>query len=184
MTYDEWKAGRIQLLKLSNEEAHQFAIECLEESLVDLMEEKKFSDITVTDIVKRAGISRTSFYKNFKTKEDVLIDITDRKCREMSSQLELSKRKTSGDQYSIWIRMFEVVKDNGRFLGSMLRSGMGDMLLDFANDYAIDISEDRSVRNQYANVYVSGAVYSLSRHWILTGMKEAPEEMAKILLQL
>lgn len=41
-------------------------------SLLELMKEKKYSDITITEIVKNADLTRAAFYNNFKSKEDIL----------------------------------------------------------------------------------------------------------------
>ena len=58
-------------------EKEQSINECVKESitiaLLNLMRKKCFSDIKVTEIVKTAGVGRTSFYRNVEGKEDVLV---------------------------------------------------------------------------------------------------------------
>ena len=41
-------------------------------ALVELMAEDKFDDITVQDILDRAGVGRATFYSHFRNKNDVL----------------------------------------------------------------------------------------------------------------
>ena len=41
-------------------------------ALIQLMEKKDFNDISITELTKRAGVGRVSFYRNFENKEDVL----------------------------------------------------------------------------------------------------------------
>ena len=41
-------------------------------ALFDLMDMKPFSEITVTEIIERAGIARASYYRNFESKEAVI----------------------------------------------------------------------------------------------------------------
>ena len=36
---------------------------------------KDYKEISITEICKEAKVSRTAFYKNYKTKEDVIKDI-------------------------------------------------------------------------------------------------------------
>lgn len=36
------------------------------------MEKKPFHAVTITDIAQRAGVSRLTFYRNFKSKEAIL----------------------------------------------------------------------------------------------------------------
>ena len=44
-------------------------------ALIALMKRKRFSEISVTDIVREAGIARQSYYRNFDCKEDVIRNI-------------------------------------------------------------------------------------------------------------
>lgn len=48
--------------------------ECIEEALFLLMADEPLSEITISAISERSGISRMGFYRNYKTKEDVLND--------------------------------------------------------------------------------------------------------------
>ena len=45
------------------------------ESLLKLMEEKDFSKITITEIIKNADLTRQTFYRNFDSKEDILMNM-------------------------------------------------------------------------------------------------------------
>ena len=62
-------------LKLSNEETNKLTKEALQISLLKLLKEKNINDINVTEIVKIAGVSRTAFYRNYKTKESIILDL-------------------------------------------------------------------------------------------------------------
>lgn len=44
----------------------------MEDALLQLMEQKNYSKITVKDITEKAGVSRLTFYRNFESKEDIL----------------------------------------------------------------------------------------------------------------
>ncbi len=52
--------------------SRQLTKECLQLALVDLMAEKPFEKITVTELVLKSGVSRQSFYRNYESKEDIL----------------------------------------------------------------------------------------------------------------
>ena len=49
----------------------------IKDSVMQLMAEKLYMDITVTDIVTRAGVARASFYRNFNSINDVIDAISD-----------------------------------------------------------------------------------------------------------
>lgn len=44
-------------------------------ALFELMHEKSFSDITISELIRRAGVARVSFYRNYESKEDVLLTL-------------------------------------------------------------------------------------------------------------
>jgi AcrR family transcriptional regulator len=45
----------------------------LRRAISELIEEKPYEDITVTELVERANIARSSFYAHFKDKDDLLL---------------------------------------------------------------------------------------------------------------
>ena len=44
----------------------------IENGLLELMQERKFEDVTVTDLCRHLNLSRRSFYRYFDNMEDVL----------------------------------------------------------------------------------------------------------------
>jgi AcrR family transcriptional regulator len=50
----------------------------LSEALVRLIQEKDYSTITVSDIIERANVGRSTFYAHYQTKDDLLLDQMDR----------------------------------------------------------------------------------------------------------
>ena len=44
-------------------------------AFLELLTEKPFMDITVTDVVKRAGVARASFYRNYSSTSELLDSI-------------------------------------------------------------------------------------------------------------
>ena len=54
--------------------SNKFIKECIVKSLVSLMKEKEFKNISITEITKKAGVSRMAYYRNYNFKEDILND--------------------------------------------------------------------------------------------------------------
>ena len=52
---------------------NQYTKHYIVEALSILLENKDFADITVKEIVEKAGVGRATFYRNFPDKESVLI---------------------------------------------------------------------------------------------------------------
>ena len=49
---------------------------------------KEYNDITITDITKRAGVSSMSYYRNYKSKDDILLDYMYRILKEYVEDLK------------------------------------------------------------------------------------------------
>lgn len=47
----------------------------IKEALLELIREKNYPDITVSEITKRANVGRSTLYKHYRSKADVLVDI-------------------------------------------------------------------------------------------------------------
>ena len=60
---------------LSNKEANKVTRECLQTALIQLMSQKPFEKITITELVRRSGVSRTAFYRNYESKEEILNEV-------------------------------------------------------------------------------------------------------------
>ena len=56
-------------------EANRRVKSSITEALLSLMYQKSFSDISITELIRTANVARTSFYRNYESKEDVLITL-------------------------------------------------------------------------------------------------------------
>ncbi len=54
------------------QELNAFIKDCITTALIKQMETQSLDKISVTELVKTAGVSRVSFYRNFESKQDVL----------------------------------------------------------------------------------------------------------------
>ena len=46
---------------MTNKETSNFTKKCIKTALINLMGDKRFEEITITELVKKAGVSRTAF---------------------------------------------------------------------------------------------------------------------------
>ncbi|MGF7047254.1 AcrR family transcriptional regulator [Paenibacillus sp. DS2015] len=98
----------------------------LKESLLSLIHEKDFIDISITDIVTRADLNRGTFYKHYQYKEDLL----DEMINDVMAELIASYRDPYRDievfeiKYltSSAIKIFEHVNENSDFYALILRA--------------------------------------------------------------
>lgn len=69
--------------------ANQLARECIVTALLQLLKEKPLSALSISEITSRAGVSRMTYYRNYKSKEDIFVqalsDILDEYHREFQA---------------------------------------------------------------------------------------------------
>ena len=53
-------------------ESNRLAKECIVTALIELMKVTEYDRITITDITKKAGVSRMAYYRNYTSKDDIL----------------------------------------------------------------------------------------------------------------
>ena len=149
-------------------------------SLLRLMNEKHFSDITVSDIVARAGVARASYYRNFESKEDVIATAG-------AIIIDDFRQKTIGEnrsvlEYDSILRMFRYFRAYRSTLLTLHKAGFTALYMrmfgEFVEDAAGDMPYDNILR--YCLPFYSGAVFTVFVTWLEEGMKETPEEMTSL----
>jgi AcrR family transcriptional regulator len=164
------------VLRLNNEESNKLTRECLTTALMQLMKEKSLDKITITELVKRSGVSRTAFYRNYSSKEDILVDIRNSIAETSNSFLVKPELK---DNPRLWFReCFKIVQDNADLIRPILdaKLTLGDF---FKNQSVLDslYSTDNRM-NRYKNLAIEAAFQRIMIVWFDEGMIESVDEMA------
>ena len=162
--------------RLSNKESNRLTKECLQIALMKLMAEKPFEQISVTEITKRAGVSRTAYYRNYSTKEEILEEA----CREILEEDRRSLERFKGDWKNWYLYFFNYMRRHADKVQAALVVKNPITSYDILNEmYPQD-----SKFGYYANIARQGAFYAILFDWIEHGMKESDEEMASICMKL
>lgn len=91
----------------------------LREALLDLIEEQGFDALTVSEIIQRAMVSRTAFYRNYQDKYDLVEQIFD---EAMSSLLDAVGGLGQEHPAQIWVAFFEHIAAYARLYRALLGS--------------------------------------------------------------
>jgi AcrR family transcriptional regulator len=159
----------------------------LGDALVELMHERPFEEITVQDVLDRAGVSRSTFYTHYRDKDDLFLsDVED--FLEMMANL-LSRSKEQSHRVAPVRELFSHVSDWRKFHGALVESGKINDFLQlaqgvFAEGIEKRLSELENSRNPELKVervataqMLAGAMLSLMSWWLDHGMPNTPAEM-------
>ena len=160
--------------------------ECIFTALLILMEKKPYEEITITDIAKKAGVSRMSYYRLYKSKDDILIQYFNEVFEEL---LERAKEIGSITRYQFGLMIFQTTKENDRLLKAVLKAQLYELVLRRLIKFCYYLAEHivqmdmRDKRTDYWVYEEAGRFSLLLVCWIERDLKESPEEMAHILLE-
>lgn len=170
----ETELSRMNILRLSNEESNRVTREALQIAIFKLMANAPFEKINISDITKRAGVSRAAFYRNYDSKEALVEEA----CRSVFSQLDASinSERFKKDRKAWYANFFHTIKENREYFQIYL-----DAHLQISDRVVLDVLHPVStVQEHYANAAREGAFISILTDWFRSGMKETPEDMAQI----
>ena len=155
--------------------ANIFVCECITQSLFRLMKRKQYHKITVTDIVREAGVSRNSFYRNFQSVEEIITQFLEQKTSKWWSEFIAYP-----DRYPHVIsEMFYHFLDMREEIHLLYHAGLSHLLMEHIV-VCEKLSQTGEIKNTYQIAFMSGGLCGLVNEWILRGMKESPEEMEHI----
>lgn len=170
---------KMQILRLSNEESNRITRECIESAFIFLLKKKSFSEVTITDIVKKAGVSRTAYYRNYASKEDILQNLVSDIVKKIT--VSLTHHDPYIDIYDFWLTMFNSAKSYSDVLVILFNANMGEVVLENVNKMLIVNKKLVGIEEQYTQLFWNSAAFGLLFHWIINGMKQTPEKMAEII---
>lgn len=160
-----------------------FAKQCIAEALINLMEEKDYQKISLTEICETAGFSRMAYYRNFKSKDDILITYMKMLADQFRADVMRKMPQSSSKSFEILEYAFCYFQNYQRFVQCLMSANLASVL-QFGLNYYIDTyvaGEGADMKKRYSLYLYSGGIFNIFTIWIANGMKESPAEMAQIL---
>lgn len=175
----------------------------LRDALTELMKEKNFDEITVSDLTTRADINRGTFYLHYRDKYDLLEQSEEEiieGIKNIKSKKKLLKKEDiptfdyMNEPIPFVTELFEYLKENADFMTVILgakgnpafhiklKSVMRDIM---AEGILMHLKEDELfVPLGYISAYAISAQLGVIQHWLDTGMEESPEKVSLIISRL
>lgn len=150
---------------LSNKASKELTRESLKIALYSLLKTKKLENIHVSELVKKAGVSRSGFYNNYSSVKEVLLDSINCVIKELLSLF-------TDDLASNLMKVIKTYKKYQKYLINLYQSGYAYILLELYNKQFKDLKED-----MYYYMAWNGLIYNFLSLWVINGMKETDEEI-------
>jgi AcrR family transcriptional regulator len=161
----------------------------LGDALVELLVQKPFDEITVQEVLDRAGVSRSTFYTHFRDKNDLFLSDSDEFLEGMA--MALSRFGDKSERVAPVQELFAHIAEVRPFYNALVESGKIQDVWELGREHfargiekrlseiprACNISSDR--RAAVAHGF-AGNLFSLLSWWVQQGMTPSPEEMDKL----
>lgn len=152
------------------------------QALFKLMREYKYETIAVTDIVRKAGVGRATFYRYFKTKEDVIAYYFEHYTREFVFSQHFRPR--CKEDYAQTVKeILTFFKSQREPFVLLRRARLEYLYLDYLNkNFAATFARDYPDANEYAPYLYAGMLFNVSVKWLDDGCAAPEDEIARTIV--
>ena len=157
-------------------------------ALYALLLRKPYDEISVSDICKKANISRVSFYHYYDKKDDIIIQFSDEKFAEFFDNFTKLEALTFED---LIVEMFKYLKKISRQLTILRYAQKENIMLEqfhsygryiFSNTKTTNLLKNKD--NQFLIPFLVGGIFNVIMKWLDEGMVTQPEEIAKAVFEI
>lgn len=173
--------------RFSNKETNRLTREAICTALMLLIKEQSFAKITITDIVKRAGVSRTAYYSNYSSKQEILADLVSSLINEINRRLlpYSDARTGKAKEPAKFIRvLFEVIYEQRNIYRTLFDANFNYIILERLTESMLAPLQDRSDENVYRIYFNAGALYNVFCKWVQSDFSKTIDEMTEICLTI
>lgn len=160
----------------------EFTKNCIMDALLQLMQTQDYNSISITDLTSRAGVSRMSYYRHYKCKDDILMDYMYRIVKEYAEELQGPSFLSDFQSYEHILYSLKYLQKYKDYVLCLKKANRAEILLKGLDLYMISVTaaQQSTSLDKYRLYYYSGALYNLFMHWIEDGMEERPETIASL----
>lgn len=169
--------NRKNVSPFSNEARNAYVLKHVTASVLKFLQERPLNDISISEICDNAAIGRTSFYRNFDSKEDVI----KKYIKEIIDEWEQSYKKIDdGSNAKRFGSFFQHLKDHSDFFFLLKQRGLMYLFLDVYMELNGPKPEDENM-GAYTKSFIAYGIYGWIEEWITRGMQESAATMADLL---
>lgn len=150
--------------------------EYITQSLLILLENDEYINISIGAITEKAGVNRSTYYRNFESKDSIIRfyyeGIMENYLNENSSREGSMQEYLSG--------MFHAFLSHKDDLLLLHRKGLSHLMLDTLNSFFASNTTEASISEQFELYYHTGGIFNSMLLWFEEGMITTPSDLAKI----
>lgn len=157
------------------------------QALLELMETTDYAGISVSEICRKSGLDRRTFYRNFDSKHDVLEQYIIHLGEEYINQYS---KLDSPSGYLASKFFFDFWNGHLHFIKNIKKCGLSDFIFQrfekFTKEHAELLIGDEVLKlpAEYVFSYRIGGFWNVMLTWVESDIMLSPDEMASIISQI
>ncbi len=166
-------------MNTKNNRRRRESVERIEKVFTEMLQTKELREITVSDVCKRCGLNRSTFYANFADIYE-LADALRRHLEEEVSQLYEAER-TQQFNSNDYLRLFRHMKENQVLYRTYFKLG-------YDNQFQVQNYDLHQARRYFSGQHIEyhieffrNGFNAIVKMWLAGGCRETPEEMEEII---
>lgn len=176
MTGQKTELEKRRIVRLSNKEANRLTKECLINALKELLKNKDLDRITVSELTRKAGVSRTAFYSNYDSIQDVLRDGVN----EFLTWLNDQVLNAINHESNLFYPLIKGMQEQSYIVKILVKSNIEQTILEQMGDYILTRFPGIDRRTYYLIIGTAGLVRNITYEWFGSGCRESAAEISGI----
>lgn len=156
--------------------------ECMGTALLELMKEKPIEKISIEEMTARADVGRSTYFRYFKTKDEVLAFKLCCMWSRFAQQSHITELRY--DEPAAARLFFEFCLSIRNITDRLYAAGHQNVILDAYLQILVSKNPGKDINAYYRSIAVAYALYGIVNAWILRGYQETPEQIAAILYDI
>jgi AcrR family transcriptional regulator len=168
-----------------------------DEAIIDafflVLKEKELDKVTVSDIIKKAGIVRSTFYNHYENILVLITAIEDKTIQDIFDLMETFSPKNDREACKAYFLTICEYTKNNPFLANLLKKPRGDAFFEKAigmfHDYILQVTQNTKPTYHskeefsYMIACAIGSIIGVLHRWVQENFKVPMEVIADILAQ-
>jgi AcrR family transcriptional regulator len=158
-------------------------------ALSDLMQEKKYNNITVQEIIDKANVGRSTFYAHFETKDELLSSCIETIFEMLNQHITGCVEQTENETRLIPVaELFEHVKENSRLIKGLMVMESSEIPLHRIQFYwnnkieehlyaQLSSSKELRIPLDILTNHITFTLIELLKWWVNCNMPYTPQQM-------
>ncbi len=157
------------------------------ETLLELLEQKEYSEISVTELTEKADIARQTFYRNYESMDDILLSEMDELLDDYVEKVQEHMKSRNDLTWDFEVKQLVYVwQRNDALFKALLKAGLGlqalEKLSEFFSLFHMKAQNLQELDEYHQSLvyYLAGGVYMVLKKWFENEMNTPVEIITDI----